>query len=281
MIKKQAGTEKRTFQQLREHYLIEKELANTLRHASKKDRKHLYASLYDELYQRVPNHPQLTMKADSRSKKIEVTGQMKLLSRYLTPSSSFLEVGSGDCSLSLEVAKFAKKVYAIDTSTEITASNDRPKNFELIISGGIPLQKNSIDITYSRYLMEHLHPDDAIEQLQSIHNVLIPGGKYICITPNRLSGPHDISMFFDENATGLHLREYSTNELFRLFRKVGFSKIIIYIGGRGIYLRFPLSLIQLCERVIQILPQPLRKKISWTLPAQALLGITMVGTKEK
>lgn len=61
--------------------------------------------------------------------------------------------------------------------------------------------------------MEHLHPDDAYEQLQEIYNALIPGGIYICITPNRLSGPHDVSQYFDSIATGFHPKEYTTVEM--------------------------------------------------------------------
>ena len=71
--------------------------------------------------------------------------------------------------------------------------------------------------------MEHLHPDDAVDQLKNIYNALVNGGKYICITPNRLTGPHDISKYFDNVATGFHLKEYTVTELSGLFREVGFS----------------------------------------------------------
>ena len=51
---------RRTIEQLRGHYEIEKELANKLRKSTKEDRKKkkLYSTLYDKLYQRVPSHPQ-------------------------------------------------------------------------------------------------------------------------------------------------------------------------------------------------------------------------------
>ena len=61
--------------------------------------------------------------------------------------------------------------------------------------------------------MEHLHPDDALEQLQNIYSALVPGGIYLCITPNRLSGPQDVSRDFDMVATGFHLKEYTISEL--------------------------------------------------------------------
>jgi len=60
-----------------------------------------------------------------------------------------------------------------------------PANFTLIISDGcsIPAQRNSVDVAYSNQLMEHLHPDDALEQVHNVLDVLKPGGVYICITP--------------------------------------------------------------------------------------------------
>lgn len=274
-------TETRTLEQLHDHYEIEKKLASRLRNASKEGRRYLYSTLYDELYRKVPLHPQLTQKRKLEHGLNEVPGQLKLLKRYLKRESTFLEVGPGDCSLSVEVAKLVRKTYAIDVSYEISKGIAFPENFELIISDGssIPVPENSIDVAYSDQLMEHLHPDDAVEQLQNIYRALNNTGIYVCITPNRLSGPHDISMYFDEVATGFHLKEYTTEELNVLFRKVGFSKVISYIGGRGIYLRFPQLLVIISERLLGILPIWLKKRVIRTLPVQALLGIIMIGGK--
>ena len=38
--------------------------------------------------------------------------------------------------------------------------------------------------------------------LANLYRALKPGAVYVCITPNRLSGPHDISLYFDSVATG-------------------------------------------------------------------------------
>jgi len=57
-IWKREGSENRNIRQLREHYEIERELANRLRNASKEERVRLYASSYDELFLRVAHHPQ-------------------------------------------------------------------------------------------------------------------------------------------------------------------------------------------------------------------------------
>ena len=108
-----------------------------------------------------------------------------------------------------ELAKYVQRVYAIDVSDEISGKTKLPHNCNLILSDGtsIPVDPGSVDIAYSNQLMEHLHPDDAVEQLYHIHEALKPGGMYICITPNRLCGPHDISRSFDDTPRGFHLRE--------------------------------------------------------------------------
>jgi len=274
-------SEKRTLQQLREHYAIEKELASRLRNARKEERARLYTSLYDELYRRVPLHPQLTRKADAASQAAATSKQMKLLRRYLSQASVFVEIGAGDCNLSREVSRHVRKVYAIDVSKEITKGAALPENLELIISDGssIPVPPGSATLAYSSSLMEHLHPDDATDQLRNIFVALAPGGKYICVTPNRLSGPYDVSKYFGDVATGFHLKEYTFTELARLFREAGFRKIEAYFGGRGLHVKMSRSVIFFSERVLLKLPFPLRRAIAYFLPVRALLGITIVGTK--
>lgn len=281
MLLEKPKNENRTIEQITEHYNIEKDLANSLRFSKKEERQTLYADLYDKLFQQVPHHPQVTRKIDSQASAVELTQKLRLLSNYLYPNATFLEIGPGDCHLAFAVAKKVKKVYAVDVSQEIAKNSSPPDNFELIISDGcdIPLPENSIDIAYSNQLMEHLHPDDALEQLRNIYKTLTPQGVYICITPNKLSGPHDISKYFDEVATGFHLREYTNTELKNIFSLVGFSQVTSYIGGKGVYVKFPFLIIYFLEKILGILPSFLRRKVTQTLLVKALLGVIIVGRK--
>lgn len=281
MLRKEREGKRRTDAQIREQYLIEKELAMKLRTATKQERQHLYATSYDELLIRVSHHPQLTRKHNSQARARSVFHQMQFLQPYLTPDTVFLELGPGDLSLSITVARQVKQVYAIDVSSEITKRVRLPSNCKLIISNGcdIPLPEESITLAYSRDLMEHLHPDDAFDQLKAIYTVLQEQGQYICITPNRLSGPNDISRPFDPVATGLHLKEYTLGELKHLFSQVGFSRYRIYSGGRGIYLPSSYTLITSGESLLDRMPDRVRKLIAGLAPVRALLGIILVGTK--
>jgi predicted SAM-dependent methyltransferase len=138
---------------------------------------------------------------------------------------------------------------------------------------------NSISVAYSNQLMEHLHPDDSYEQLGELYRALQPGGYYICITPNRLAGPHDVSKYFDTVASGFHLQEYTNQELYTLFRDIGFSKIITHMGGKGTYVRCPYFLMVLVEQLLSILPFKLRYTVANWLPIRAILGVIMVAQK--
>jgi len=281
MPQKPKKSETRTMEQIRENYEIEKELADRLRNAPRQERRHLYSTLYDELYKRVPFNSQTTRKFSPEKIKKAVSKQIKFIKRFLGKDITFLEVGPGDCALSFEVAKFVKQVYAVDVSGEITKSATQPGNFHLILSDGssVPLPQNSVDVAYSNQLMEHLHPDDAFGQLENIYHVLIPGGVYICITPNRLSGPHDISKYFDEVATALHLKEYTISELSSLFRKVGFTRVRVYVGTKGKYIGLPAFPFIVFETLLEKLPYSLRKTIVRIFPFKLLMGIRLAGIK--
>lgn len=85
----------------------------------------------------------------------------------------------------IEIAKRVKRVYALDVSNELTENVVLPKNAELIMSDGvsIPVPGNSVDVAFSDQLMEHLHPDDAVEQLGNIYDALAPGARMFVLLP--------------------------------------------------------------------------------------------------
>ncbi|HEY9852603.1 MAG TPA: class I SAM-dependent methyltransferase [Leptolyngbyaceae cyanobacterium] len=281
---KVTSSEKRSFEQLKEHYEIEKELAGRLRDSTKEERQWLYTKLYDELYRKVPHHSQLTRKYSPEDTAWIVAQRMQLLERYLSTNKTYLEIGPGDCNLAIAVSKQVKKVYAVDVSTEITKQVELPPNLDFVLSDGcsIPVPENSVDVAYSHQLMEHLHPDDALDQLQNIYKALSPQGIYICITPNRLSGPHDISRYFDETATGFHLKEYTLAELYELFCNVGFTKVIWVKNNKNHHIEITLNqsilyLIKLAEKILDKLPFSLRNKIAST--PLLFRGMTVIGVK--
>jgi len=262
--------------QVREHYEIEKQLATQLRAASQEERTDLYGTLYDELFSRVPHHSQLKEKNDEVAQQRKVRIRFRLLERFLQPTLTFLELGAGDCSLSFAVAQAVKRVYALDVSKHITTNAQEPSNFTLVISDGwsVPLPEQSIDLAYSDQLMEHLHPADAIEQLRNLYRALAPGGRYICITPNRLCGPHDISRHFSPVPVGFHLKEYTITELNAIFNSIGFSHVQVLLSVESFVLPWvlPVTPFLWIENGLTRLPRSLRKRFASRLIAAKVLA---------
>jgi SAM-dependent methyltransferase len=268
-------------EQILEHYKLEKALAAQLRAASKSERRNLYSSLYDELFRSLPHHPQLVNRASAETRRRSAQRQARFLLSLVSGDSSILEVGCGDCLLATELAKGARAVYAVDVSEEMTKLVEKPENLHLILSDGcsIDIPPASVQLAFSNQLMEHLHPDDASEQLRNIYTALADGGRYFCITPNRMSGPHDVSRSFDDVATGFHLREYTVAELELLFRSVGFSGFRAYAGLDGNYVRVPLALIKVTELLLARVPARWRRALGPLAPFRAILGIRLLAIK--
>jgi SAM-dependent methyltransferase len=272
--------ETRTPERLWHHYQVETVLAAKLRRANRRERMHLYSEIYDAVFAQVPDHPMLRLRPDGESTR-DIAPQLAFLKRFLGRDEVFMEIGPGDCELSFAVCKGARHVHAIDVTDKVLQRRALPENFQLTLSDGcnIPLPDASVDVAFSNQLMEHLHPDDAIEQLRHISRALAPGGRYVCITPNRLYGPRDISEYFDEVATGLHLKEYTIGELAALFFAADFDRVAVYAGARGWYLRCPLWIARTVEQVLQRLPYRWRKSTVDNAPMRAFLGIRIVGFK--
>lgn len=262
-------------------YEVEKDLAAHLRAASVEERRRLYTHVYDELFRLCPDHPQLVAKRDPVSDSAKIRRQLTILQNYVRREHTYLEIGPGDCSLAVAMASHAKRCIAVDVSTEITRREHWPDNLELIISDGssIPVPAESVDVAYSNQLMEHLHPDDAEIQLANIYAALRPGGRYVCRTPNRLSGPHDVSRWFDSVATGFHLREYSIQEARELFKRVGFRSFSGFLLVRERFLEHPLAPVMAIEALLDALPGKSGRAIAYSRWMGLLLGVNIVATK--
>ena len=273
-------TEQQEHTEQQAHYEIEKELATRLGKSTRKERKTLYVTLYDEYNQRVPISIPSAQHQSSQAATTLASPQWRFLRRFLHKNTVFMEIGAGTCAISLAAAKCVKKVFALEVSQEITRHVKSSENFELVLFDGfdIPLPAESINLAFSDQVIEHIHPDDLLEQLMSIHSVLANRGIYMCITPNRLNGPHDISRHFDVVATGFHLREYTNSELSHLFKQAGFSKVKAYVGIPALYVRFPLFILKIQEGVLNQLPRKLSRPLARISLTRC---IRLVGIKDK
>lgn len=271
------ATVQRTAAQLREHYEIEKELGMRLRRATKTERRELYNVVYDERIRRIPHHPLAAQAADPVAKMRGALPQFRLVEPFLHKDLVFMEIGPGDCALAFAVARRVKQVYAVDVSDSLVNHVERPANFVLSIANGIdiPVPANCVHLAYSNQMMEHLHPEDARDQLAGIYRAMAPGGRYICVTPNRLSGPWDISRHFDQEATGLHLKEYTITEQAETFQAAGFRQVRVFLsyGGRHLSPQFPVAPIRWLEWGLEQLPHAQCRKIAHGLVAVKVVAI--------
>lgn len=254
---------KRTPEQLRNHYEVEKELADRLRRSSRKERSSVFATLYDELFRRVPDHPRLVRRDTPEMLKKGVSARLQLLEPFLDRAESFVEFAGGDCTLAFEVCRHVSRAMVVDISDQTAGSAGRPDNFQLILYDGyhLDLPDDCADLAFSYQFLEHLHPDDVMDHLKCVRRLLRPGGRYVFSTPHRFSGPHDISRYFSDVPEGFHLKEWTYREMGAALKEAGFAHWSPYIRGRlrnGSW--FPAMLCGV-ERMVGPFPHKLRRAV--------------------
>lgn len=271
------GRVNRTFEQLRNHYEVERELAERLLNSSRDERKILFSSLYEELFERVPDHPRLTRRDTPERNASAVDARLRLLLPHLSGDMQFLEFAPGDCRLAYEICPLVQRVTAVDISDQRSLVDEPPGNFDLMLYDGYTLDvpDSSIDIVFSYQFLEHLHPEDVDVHLENVVRVLKEGGVYIFDTPHRFSGPHDISGAFGNKLECLHFQEWTYREMFKLVCRHGFSRCYAYAGGRVRRGRL-LNFLKLgAELLVGMLPSRLTKFCS----ARLFQGVTIMAVK--
>ena len=255
----------RSFEQVQNHYLVEKAIAQRLKTASREERKQIYASMYDELFARVPDHQRLTRREDEQQTERAKQTRMRLVHNFLKPSTVFVEFAPGDCMFAMQVAKMVRHVYAVDISDQRAPDHPDPQNFDLIIYDGYTLDEipeNSVDVAFSDQFIEHLHPDDTRLHFELIQRILKPGGKYVFLTPHAFGGPHDISKYFSNIPEAFHLKEWTYRELGKLLKTLDFASFYGIWKAKQVRIRMPFLYFQACEALLSRLPPKIRRRLA-------------------
>ena len=248
----------RSYDQIMNHFLVERSIANRLKTSKRESRKRIYATMYEELFSKVPDHPRLTRRHSTPLSTNANKNKLSLVSRFIDKSDVFVEFGPGDCRFAIEVAKSVKFSYGIDISDQHNPKDDVPFNFKLIVYDGYILdtiENNSVDIVFSDQLIEHFHPDDTKLHFKLVHRILKKGGKYIFRTPHSLSGPHDVSKYFCDEPECFHLKEWTYSEITKMIKDLKYSKFYARWNKRGINLKVPYTYITLSELIISLIPR--------------------------
>ena len=255
----------RSLDQVYNHYLVEKSIADRIKASNRGERKLIFASMYDELFSKVPDHPRLTRRKSEEETRRENKTKYSILRRYLRSSSVVVEFASGDCRFSYEISKYAKFVYGVDISDQRNPNDQNPDNFRLIVYDGYSLpevESNSCDAIFSYQLIEHLPPEDTVEHFKLAHKILKAEGIYVFQTPHAFSGPHDISGFFCDEPEGFHLKEWTYKGMMSLIKGVGYKSFISRIALPGIDMRVPNKLFIFLEEILRLFPKKISRRIS-------------------
>lgn len=269
-------------------YETEKSLALRVRTADTEKRAATYHDLYEELFRQLPDHPQMVEDRARRQRRGQE--RLRLAARFGPPDARILQISTGDCAFALEASSRYQRVAVLDCFDEIAAFEGsgweatKPSNLEVVHAAvpRIPCDEQSFDVVFSDQVVQALHPDDAELHFAEVRRVLVPGGKYVFITPNRASGPHDISVFFDEDATGANLREYTADEVASKLYAAGFKAIHFYLGGHGRYVEVPRGVLSLVESFFLRFPRDTRSRLNesrLTANTYPFLGLNVVAER--
>jgi SAM-dependent methyltransferase len=259
-----------------EMYKTEKSLAEKLRAAAPEDREKLYKEVYNSYFETCRRIGYLP---DSEKEKRSKMAQRALIRWAVRKRMRYLEIGAGDCVCAQEAASIGCFTVALDVVFPKPLAN-RPGVYRVVFDGSrIPFKAESFDFAFSNQCLEHQHPDDASDQTRDVARVLKYGAEYLCVTPHQYSGPHDISNGFDEQATGLHLHEYTLMELVNVMKLSGFSVKWCVAGARSAYCRVPFIFAWLMELFVSIFSHPARKIVADSLPVRSIIHIRMLGKK--
>lgn len=261
---------------LRHHFEVERELAGRLRQSTREERTTLFATLYGELFERVPDHPRLTRRDTPEDSRRKVASQLRLLTPFLKPETVLLEFAPGDCRLAAAAAAQVKKVVGVDISDQRSATEQSPANLELVVYDGYHLEvpEASVDVCFSYQFLEHLHPEDVDPHFQMARRVLKPGGVYVFDTPHRYTGPHDISAHFTDRLECFHFQEWTHREMRQLLKKHGFSTTWVFRFGRPQKGFLVNALVDGLEWLLNPLPHKMRRRLCQRLfPSVGLVAV--------
>jgi SAM-dependent methyltransferase len=153
-----------------------------------------------------------------------------------SPAGRFFEIGYGCGAMLQAVAAAGHGVAGIEVSTHMQqqARQRLPagKDAGLLLGDFLthPLEGPHVryDLVYWNDVFEHLPVDEAPDYLRRIHQLLVPGGALVTITPNWHARPGDVTWDHKpprSEAEGFHLKEYTLREMTRLLRAAGFRRV--------------------------------------------------------
>lgn len=209
---------------LRQHYELEKRLAQRILVSNTDERSRVVRESYDELYRTITWHPDLL--GSPERVRAAVRAGLSLYDGLIGRRDRVLEIGCGQGHLAGALAARHRLAFVCASDVSAVKLDAVGGSRVRILSAEgsrLPFDSDAFDLAFSSQVVEHLHPSDVRPHLAEVLRVLRHGGRYAFDTPNGLTGPYDVSRGFDTVASGFHLKEWTYGELLNLACDVGFK----------------------------------------------------------
>ena len=209
----------------KKQFELERALRGEILRSPRELRTFVFASAYEKLFAAFPDHSVFDASPKERRRRGRLSAG--LIAPLLPKSGGrILEVGCGRGDTLAALQALGYDCVGVEPSIhmmDICAANDVEVHFGTADSLDFP--DDCFDAVFCQEVIEHLHPEDVACFFAEAHRVLRPGGVLSVETPNRTTGPQDISRGFTAVAQGLHLKEYSVYEVLHEFKTAGFENV--------------------------------------------------------
>jgi SAM-dependent methyltransferase len=231
----------------RAQFEFERSLRGRILDSPPEQRAAAIASAYGELFQTFPDHSVFQTTAEERRRQGRRGAAM--VGPLTRAGERVLEVGCGRGDVLTELAERGRVCVGIEPSEKMIDMCPPHPRVSLHVGTAERLEfpDEFFHAVFSQQVLEHLHPDDVPQHLMDAFRVLRPGGFIAIETPNRRTGPQDISRGFTREPQGLHLKEWTYAELAGEMRRAGFVHVRGLLAPPYIVRRLPL--LHRCTRV--------------------------------
>ncbi len=215
-----------TEEMILQHWDLEKKLTKELWESTPENRWEVFDRAYTNLYSELDWLNKLPEDTRAPSEKYQTWMQT-----IGSQPQKIYEIGSGKGQMISYLAECGFDCKATEITRERGAKHvNHSANLSWGSSDGINLQQfepiDRYDIVLSNQVIEHFHPDDLQTHFQNAYSILNENGRYIFSTPHCHGGPHDVSYVFNyDDSRGMHLKEYTYQELIAPLTAAGFKNI--------------------------------------------------------